>query len=195
VPWSRTRGGNEIVLRLRQLLVLAVKIGEASVVLDVGRVTTPLLRVVPHEDHMFGLVPHKHHVAGAFSHENWNVWFERGREGWGGGRKGWGGGGREEGRREVAWSAAAVVVSTFLLLLSPAQPLAHSMDGDDSEICHAKKGDTQDYAEAEANEAAGDGEESEDCVDDPCKEVVDGVEEVVEEVVDGGGGGEKKASS
>ena len=65
------------------------------------------------------------------------------------------------------------------------------MDGDDSKIWHAKKGDTQDYAEAEANEAAGDGEESKDCVDDPCKEVVDGVEEVVEEVVDGGGGGEE----
>ena len=71
------------------------------------------------------------------------------------------------------------------------QPLAHFMDGYESEICHAEQGDKKDYAEAVAEEAAGDGEESKDCVDDPCKEVVDGVEEVVEEVVDGGGGGEE----
>ena len=71
------------------------------------------------------------------------------------------------------------------------QPLAHFMDGYESEICHAEQGEKKDDAEAVAEEAAGDGEESEDCVNDPCKEVVDGVEEVVEEVVDGGGGGEE----
>ena len=65
------------------------------------------------------------------------------------------------------------------------------MDGDDSEICHAKKGDEEDYAEAVAEEASGDGEESEDCVEEPCKEEVDGVEEIVKEIVDGGGGGEE----
>lgn len=152
-------------------------------VLDVRGVNTPLFRIVPHEDHVVRLISHKDNIAGAFPHKNWNVWFEGG-EGWRGGRKGWGGGG-EEGRREVAWS------QTFLLLLPAAQPLAHLMDGDDSEIYHAKKGGIEDYAEAVAEEAASDGEESEDCVDDPCKDVEDGVEDIVEEVVDGGGVGEE----